>query len=66
MSQIMTYKKQVTTVAGKDYVSEITRWPGHTHVINIPVYYGKQWFIYNILNMCNNLCMLERMENSKS
>lgn len=37
----MTYKKQVTTVAGKDYVSEITRWPGHTHVINIPVYYGK-------------------------
>ena len=40
MSQIMTYKKQVTTVAGKDYVSEETRWPGHVRIVHYPVYYG--------------------------
>ncbi len=39
--QAMTYKKTATRVAGKDYVSEVTRWPGHTKVINIPVYYGR-------------------------
>lgn len=37
----MTYKKTATQVAGKDYVSEETRWPGHVHVSHIPVYYGK-------------------------
>ena len=36
----MTYKKQTTRVANTDYVSEVTRWPGHKRVINIPVYYG--------------------------
>ena len=42
--QAMTYKKTATQVAGKDYVSEETRWPGHVHVSHIPVYYGKQYY----------------------
>lgn len=37
----MTYKKAAINVAGQDYVSEVTRWPGHKRVINIPVYYGR-------------------------
>lgn len=26
-------------VAGKQYVREVTRWPGHKKVVNIPVEY---------------------------
>ena len=37
----MTYRKQLTNVAGRDYVSEETRWPGHVRISNIPMYYGK-------------------------
>lgn len=37
----MTYKKTATQVASKDYVSEETRWNGHTRVVHYPVYYGK-------------------------
>lgn len=37
----MTYKKQTINVAGQEYVSEVTRWPGHKRTINIPVYYPK-------------------------
>ena len=37
--QGMTYKKTATNVAGENYVSEVTKWPGHTHVVNIPVEY---------------------------
>lgn len=36
----MTYKKECKTVAGRDYVSEVTRWPGHKYTKNIPIYYG--------------------------
>lgn len=36
----MTYKKECKTVAGRDYVSEVTKWPGHKYTKNIPVYYG--------------------------
>lgn len=36
----MTYNKQCIRVAGQDYVREVTKWPGHTHVNNIPVYKG--------------------------
>lgn len=35
--QFMTYRKEARTIAGQDYVSEVTRWPGHTYVNNIPV-----------------------------
>ena len=35
----MTYGKFATEVAGKNYVQEVTRWPGHKQTINIPVYY---------------------------
>ena len=35
----MTYRKQATSVAGENYVSEVTKWPGHTHVVHIPVEY---------------------------
>ena len=35
----MTYDKQSVRVANTDYVREVTRWPGHTHVVNIPVEY---------------------------
>ena len=37
--QNMTYDKRSVRVANTDYVREVTRWPGHTHVINIPVEY---------------------------
>ena len=40
MPQPMTYAKNSINVAGKEYVREVTRWPGHTHVSNIPVYKG--------------------------
>lgn len=36
----MTYRKKATNVAGKDYVSEETRWNGHVHVSHFPVWYG--------------------------
>ena len=36
----MTYKKQTINVAGQEYVSEVTRWQGHTHVNHIPVWKG--------------------------
>ena len=28
----MTYDKNVHTIASKQYVREVTRWPGHTRV----------------------------------
>ena len=37
--QLMTYDKRTVRVANTDYVHEVTKWPGHTHVINIPVEY---------------------------
>ena len=37
--QIMTYKKQAIKVANDTYVSEVTRWPGHTRVNNIEIEY---------------------------
>jgi len=36
----MTYKKQTINVAGTEYVSEVTRWPGHKYINNIPVWKG--------------------------
>lgn len=35
----MTYDKEARTIAGTTYVREVTRWPGHTRVVNIPVEY---------------------------
>lgn len=35
----MTYDKEAKTIAGHDYVREVTRWPGHVRVVNIPVEY---------------------------
>ena len=35
----MTYDKKATSIAGRDYVREVTRWPGHVRVDNIPVEY---------------------------
>lgn len=40
MPQYMTYAKNSINVAGTEYVREVTRWPGHTNVNNIPVYKG--------------------------
>ena len=40
MPQPMTYAKNSINIAGKEYVREVTRWPGHTYVNNIPVYKG--------------------------
>ena len=37
--QSMTYDKEARTIAGTTYVREVTRWPGHTHVVNLPVEY---------------------------
>ena len=37
----MTYDKEARTIAGHDYVREVTRWPGHVHVLNIPVEYAQ-------------------------
>ena len=34
----MTYDKHAIEVAGQNYVREVTRWPGHKRVINLPVY----------------------------
>lgn len=36
----MTYDKHAVRVANKEYVREVTRWLGHTHGNNIPVYKG--------------------------
>ena len=33
----MTYDKHTVTVAGQQYVQEVTRWAGHKHIVNIPV-----------------------------
>ena len=38
--QNMTYDKYAVRVANTDYVREVTRWPGHTQIVNIPVYKG--------------------------
>ena len=38
-AQLMTYDKFATTIAKRDYVREVTRWPGHVRVVNIPVEY---------------------------
>lgn len=35
----MTYDKTAKSIAGHDYVREVTRWPGHVFVLNIPVEY---------------------------
>lgn len=35
----MWYDKEARTIAGKQYVREVTRWPGHKKVVNIPVEY---------------------------
>lgn len=35
----MWYDKEARTIAGKQYVREVTRWPGHTHVVNLPIEY---------------------------
>ena len=35
----MTYDKQIRRVANRDFVREVTRWPGHVHITNIPVEY---------------------------
>lgn len=37
--QIMTYDKNIRRVANRDFVREVTRWPGHVHITNIPVEY---------------------------
>lgn len=37
----MTYDKEAKTIAGHDYVREVTRWPGHVRIINIPVEYAQ-------------------------
>lgn len=37
----MTYRKETINIAGQEYVSEVTKWAGHTHIVNIPVYYPK-------------------------
>ena len=36
----MRYDKYPVEVAGQQYVREVTRWPGHKRVINLPVNYG--------------------------
>lgn len=36
----MTYDKHIHRVANRDFVREVTRWPGHTQVVNIPVEYA--------------------------
>ena len=35
----MTYDKKAVRVANTSYVREVTRWPGHTYVKNVPVEY---------------------------
>ena len=37
----MTYDKHIHRVANRDFVREVTRWPGHTKVVNIPVEYNQ-------------------------
>ena len=52
--QIMTYDKEAKTIAGHDYVREVTRWPGHVHVLNIPVEYA-QVISLHIIKVCKSL-----------
>ena len=40
--QAMTYDKEARIIAGHDYVREVTRWPGHVRIINIPVEYAQE------------------------
>ena len=42
--QVMTYDKEARRIAGHDYVREITRWPGHVRIINIPVEYAQEQY----------------------
>ena len=35
----MTYDKKAIRVANTSYVREVTRWPGHKKVVNLPVEY---------------------------
>ena len=36
----MTYDKYAMNIANRKYVREVTKWPGHTRVINLPVDYA--------------------------
>ena len=48
-AQVMTYDKEARTIAGRDYVREVTRWPGHVRVLNIPVEYTqKQYYVQSM------------------
>ena len=48
-AQDMTYDKEARTIAGHDYVREVTRWPGHVRVLNIPVEYTqKQYYVQSM------------------
>ena len=51
-TQIMTYDKEAKTIAGHDYVREVTRWPGHVRVVNIPVEYTQY---SHVCNQCTRL-----------
>ena len=44
----MTYDKTAKSIAGHDYVREVTRWPGHVRIINIPVEYAQTLYMYII------------------
>ena len=52
--QAMTYDKEARRIAGHDYVREVTRWPGHVRIINIPVEYA-QVILLHIIKVCKSL-----------
>lgn len=62
--QSMTYDKEARTIAGHDYVREVTRWPGHVRIINIPVEYAQEQYYVQSMHIILFKCLKQNIMQS--
>ena len=62
--QFMTYEKEARTIAGHDYVREVTRWPGHVRVLNIPVEYAQEQYYVQSMHIILFKCLKQNIMQS--
>ena len=62
--QLMTYDKEARTIAGHDYVREVTRWPGHVRVLNIPVEYAQEQYYVQSMHIILFKCLKQNIMQS--
>ena len=62
--QLMTYDKEAKTIAGHDYVREVTRWPGHVRVLNIPVEYAQEQYYMQSMHIILFKCLKQNIMQS--